>query len=242
MFTDEQLTAFLDGELPLNEAQAIADALEHDPELAKRLADLEVDFAPIRAAFDDLLKDAPVIPIAANETHAPRRWVTPLIAASVALLVGFGAGFTVPRAPVPVAAPGWLEVVASYQALYSAETLAAVQPDAVSRMAEVARVAGALGAPLTAENVASADLRYARGQVLDLNGQPLAQFLYQAADGTPVALCVIATGAEDAPVSARTVGGMNAAVWRQGGFAYLVIGDTDAATISDAAVEFAAQI
>ncbi|MBB5514997.1 anti-sigma factor RsiW [Rubricella aquisinus] len=243
-FTDEQLTAFLDGELPADVAAEIAEALERDEVLAARLADLEVDFAPIRAAFDALTPASVPMPApqAANDPAPPRRWLGMTVAAGLALMVGFGAGFTVPRAPEPVAPPGWLAIVASYQALYSAETIAAVQPDAATQAAEVARVAQTLGAPLTSENVTSDLLRYARGQVLDLNGQPLAQLMYQAADGTPVALCVIATAAEDAPVSSRQIGGLNAAVWREGGFAYLVIGDTDAGTIATAAEGFAAAI
>jgi anti-sigma factor RsiW len=245
-YSDEQLTAFLDGALPAEQAAEIADALERDETLAARLADLEVDFAPIRAAFDEMLPDNVPLPMAmpeaANDPAPPRRWLGVGVAAGLALLVGFGAGFSVPRAPEPAAPPGWLAVVASYQALYSAQTLAAVQPDTAMQMAEVTRVAQTLGAPLTPENVTSDLLRYARGQVLDLNGKPLAQLMYQAPDGTPVALCVIATGAEDAPVAARQIDGLNAAVWREGGFAYLVIGDTDAETITAAAEGFAQAI
>ncbi|MEL7216243.1 MAG: hypothetical protein AAGJ96_09980, partial [Pseudomonadota bacterium] len=235
-YSDEQLTAFLDGEVSDAEAEAIAAALEQDPALAKRLAGLEVDFAPIREAFDAVLVDAPEVEL--PEPAPERRWVQPLMAASVALLVGVGVGWTL-RAPEPAQAPGWLEVVAQYQALYAAETLAAVQPAPSAREAEVLRVAAAVGAPLTVENTEAAGLRYARGQVLDLGGRPLAQLLYQAADGTPVALCVIATAAGDAPVTTREVNGIPAAVWREGGFAYLVIGETDPATIGATAEAFA---
>jgi len=239
-FSDEELTAFLDGELDDARAEAIALALETDVDLQAQLAALEVDFAPIRAAFDDMLGDAPDI---ALPVVTPARSVSrPLLAASiVALGVGFAAGWFAVPAP-EVEKPGWLAVVASYQKLYAAETLEGVAPEAATISREVAAVSEGLGRNFDAGKLELAGLSYRRGQMLNFNGKPLAQFMYQTADGTPIALCAIKSGAGDKAVGGKVIDGLQAAIWRKDGFAYLVIGDASEAEILGFAKGFADQI
>ncbi|MFT5639873.1 MAG: anti-sigma factor RsiW, partial [Paracoccaceae bacterium] len=210
---------------------------------------LEVDFTPIKAAFDAVLADAPLditAPIdAVLAVRKPRGvWQPALIAASLALVVGFGFGQVLaptPNAP-PLKKPGWLAVVASYQNLYSAKTLEGVNPDATEIAGEVQRVASALGTELSPDQLVLQGLSFKRGQVLSFNGKALAQFMYQSENGTPIALCLIASGAEDKAISTKQIGGLNAAIWRKNGFAYLVIGDETAETLARLAAEFESQI
>jgi len=58
-FSDEDLTAFLDGEADANLSEAIESALIEDGVLSQRLADLHLDKDDLKAAFDDLLETAP---------------------------------------------------------------------------------------------------------------------------------------------------------------------------------------
>ncbi len=60
-FTDEQLTAYLDGEAADELCTMIDAALDVDEVLGERLADLDIGLDQISAAFDGLLAQAPAM-------------------------------------------------------------------------------------------------------------------------------------------------------------------------------------
>ena len=105
--TDDQLAAFMDGRCTDAEAEAIALALEQDPDLAVRAEALAGDFSEVRAAFDEVLSEPVPEAILAAATprsnvvslgdHRPGRpanrpsWFVPAaIAASLCIGVGIG--------------------------------------------------------------------------------------------------------------------------------------------------------
>lgn len=110
-YSDEQLSAFIDGELPDVEMQAVREALAGDEALADRLAQLAaVDVAvaeavrtidqrpmPARVADRSRPHPAPVLPFVARVRQAVTRHAA--LAASVALFVGFGLGSLLPGEP-----------------------------------------------------------------------------------------------------------------------------------------------
>ena len=105
-FTDEQLVAYLDGEVEFTPADEITAALAVDPELANRLAALDFNKDALQSGFSALLEDQkpPVLP--AHPKAANNNWVMAgSMAASilVALFVGYGAGNFLNQP----AAPGW---------------------------------------------------------------------------------------------------------------------------------------
>ncbi|MEL6374934.1 MAG: hypothetical protein AAFR04_13320 [Pseudomonadota bacterium] len=75
-FSDEQLTAYLDGEADAALCTQIESALERDAALAARLQALEVDAAAIRATFDALLLSAPPAPAAVDAAESGRMRVS----------------------------------------------------------------------------------------------------------------------------------------------------------------------
>ncbi|MEM6758587.1 MAG: hypothetical protein AAF601_03825 [Pseudomonadota bacterium] len=242
-YTDEELTAFLDGEADAALAEAIGDALEHDTALSERLAELDIPLEPLRAAYDTLLETAPLMPALPDETPAPATrfgWGWGIgtfgtgIAAglAVAVFTGFGA-----PAPEPAPPPGWAAFVASYQSLYTPETLAAVQISSAERAAQLAQVSAALGLDLSAITEAPG-LTLKRAQLLGFNGKPLVQLAYQRDDGTPIALCIIPAGAEGKPVSMGAAQGMELARWNTPGFGYLLIGGQDPVPLAQEAAVF----
>ena len=148
-FSDEDLTAFLDGEADDALMADISAALETDPDLAERMAGLEIPMAAITEAFDQLLGDTPAMPAlptpeaatpAPANTNAPLKWAWGLgtfgtgIAAglAVALFTGFGTPEPAPR--------GWVSFVASYQTLYTTATLTEVNPTAAEAATQLASV------------------------------------------------------------------------------------------------------
>ncbi|MEL6450425.1 MAG: hypothetical protein AAFQ19_04140 [Pseudomonadota bacterium] len=242
-FRDEELTAYLDGEAEDALRAEIDAALETDAALAAQLAALDIPMPALTGAYAALLAEAPPMPALPNApTPAPvptRRWgwtwgfgtfATGLAAgAAVAVYTGLG---------VPAPEPkGWAAFVASYQSLYTAQTLANDMPDAAERAAQLATVSDALGFDLT-DLPEAEGLSFRRAQVLGFRGKPLIQIAYLRADGTPVALCIIPAGPDEKPVRMGAAEGMDIARWNAPGFGFLLIGGDDAAPLAQEAETF----
>ena len=245
-FTDEQLTAYLDGEAGDSLCAAIDAALEKDDALGERVADLDIDKAAVITAFSAVLDDVPPMPDMKKQqrraTKAANKNIRPSFLGSFALVgTGIAAGVAMmmflpgllPQEPAPK--PGWKAVVASYQSLYSDETLMVETITAAQVASQLAAVSTALGTDIT-QLPQVQGLDFKRAQVLGFNGKPLVQIAFTRADGTPVALCIIAAKSKDAKaMAAETIQGMAAASWNRDGFAYLLIGgNKDELTASEA--------
>ena len=242
-FTDEELTAFLDGEADDALAEAIGDAMEADEALQQRLLALDIPLAPVRDAYDQLLSEAPSMPalpeMKAEDAPTPRfgwGWGVGTFGTGLAagLAVALFTGIGQPEAPPP---PGWASFVASYQSLYTPETLASVTISEADRAAQLAEMSAALGLDLSTLPDAEG-LTFKRAQVLGFNGKPLVQLAYQRADGTPVALCIIPAGPDNRPVSMGAAQGMELARWNTPGYGFLLIGGQDRAPIETEADTF----
>ena len=62
LFSDEELTAFLDGEAPDDLRSDIDQALQHDAGLSDRLARLDIPVPALISAFDQILHQSPQPP------------------------------------------------------------------------------------------------------------------------------------------------------------------------------------
>lgn len=247
--TDEDLTAFLDGELDAARRAEIDRALADDPALQARLGALAASTLGIREAFDGLLSAAPAEPAELRvapppEARPTRAWRGLALAASIAALaclsLGWWAGGGSSQAPRLV---DWRDYAAAYHALYVPETLdhAALAPD--ERDAQLARAAAALGAPLDAiaEPVDGVVLR--RAQILGFENRPIIQLAYQNADGVPIALCLTRqTQPRDRALTLETRHDMASASWARDGLSYMVIGGDDAALLKRWAETVAARL
>ena len=239
-FSDEDLTAFLDGEADPALNAEITQALNSDEALAERLASLDIPIAAIRSSYDALLSEAPDLPVedaSPTKTKASRvPWTLGTFATGLA--AGIAIAFLLPKDSTTLPEPGWKAVVASYQSLYGADTLNSVDPNSAETSAQLERVSASIGLDL--ENLpAPSGLTFKRAQLLSFNGRPLAQLAYQRADGTPVALCILKVDSADAtPMSVETMVGLGAASWNAGGFGYLLIGGDTSQAIEPEAVPF----
>jgi len=241
-FSDEELTAFLDGEADDALQAEIETALEADSALGDQLAALDVPLTAIAEAYDNLLQDAPPMPVLPQATQAPAprgRWAwgigtfaTGLAAGlAVAVFTGFGTPEPAPR--------GWVSFVASYQTLYTAETLAVADPSAQEAAMQLAAVSDALGLDISSLPAAQG-LTFKRAQVLGFRDKPLIQIAFARADGTPVALCIIPSGPDAKPVDMGEAEGLGLARWNTPGYGFLLIGGTDAAPLAQEAETFQA--
>lgn len=227
-FTDEQLTAYLDGEAEVELCALIDAALETDAHLGERLAGLDIPIAAIAQAYELLLDQAPAMPTLPVQSLVPNRTGFGIwgsigvfgtgIAAGLAMAVFTGFGVQAPTEP------GWKAVVASYQSLYSFDTLAGKSIDATEAQLQLAHVSQVLGADLTQLPQVNG-LTFKRAQILGFKGKPLIQLAFARADGTPVALCIINVNDKDNnPINSEEMFGMASASWNIDGIAYLLIG------------------
>ena len=246
MFSNDELTAYLDGEADADLTRRLDAALREDEELRARLDALDFPKAALAQAFDAQLSAAPPMPtlppMAQPDPAGPRRgWgmfgagAGGGLVAGIALAIGLGLGTPEPSPP------GWLDVVVDYQALYVPETLAGTPstPDAVAT--QLAALSNTVNLDLTGF-AAVEGLRIHRAQELGFRGKPLVQLAYALPDGTPVAICILQSGKpESAPIS-REIKGMAAVHWTTGSHGILIIGGTDQQRLDTIAPQVAARI
>ena len=241
-YSDEQLTAYLDGELDTTKSQAISQALAQDATLQQRLDKLQLDKTEIKQAFDALLKQAPK----SNDEWAPKgdtpsyNWHQS-VAAAVILGIGLVGGWLVHdyQQPIP-----WHQSVAEYQVLYINRTLDHIVPAQAQQRQELKRVASVIGKDFPLKTLtALSDLDYKRAQILGFKGQPLIQLAFLSKLETPIALCVMkADTLKTKNIRLATIEGLASASWTQRGYRYLLIGGQDQHLIADQAEHFFTQL
>jgi anti-sigma factor RsiW len=253
--SDELLVAYVDGQLARKQTQAIDKVLEQDDVIAKRVTALRHAHGRLEAAFDALLAGEEADPIL-KPTHPPGvfiAWATlgkvslataGLVASVFMMLAGFGWPLSAPRFvhQTPVAADpepeyvgsiprDWREDAARAQSLLGRASLevgleSQANPDLVAF-----QLAQAFGSGLEVPDLGDHGFRFARGQMLNADGEPLAQLLYLGAAGAPLALYV-KKGDDPAVPSFKRYGSQATVAWSRSGLAYLLAGEGDETSLT----------
>lgn len=222
--SNEDLTAYLDGELAEGERRRIEEAVAADADLAARLEALDVPVGAAKPLFDALLDSAPECPPVQSAARPSRLF--PRMAAAGLLVLGIGIGVVWSPLAKRDTPSDWKMAVANYQVLYVPETLAGGPADPEHAATDLARLSGTLGRDLS-RAVSVEGLRFRRAQMLGLEAEPLVQIAYLGDDDVPFAICV--TPVDDPSYAPRTehLAGLAAAHWVADGFGFLVIGGDD---------------
>lgn len=234
--SDEELTAYLDGELPPAEAARLEARLETDAELAARLEFLSRASLPFAQAFDPLLAQAPKAELeailsqlsatpAAAPTPSRRRFLGVLAACLVAGVIADRAFIGLSRQLAATdESSEWRATVADYIALYTPETLAGPVPSLASQADQLSTVEARLGLRLSPEAIALQGVDFKRALLLQYDDQPLAQLAYLDPETGPLALCIVRSddGARGPDVESRK--GMNVVYWSDKTHAFMLIG------------------
>ena len=233
---DQELVALIDNELDEERRNHLLARLKEDPALRARYEALRDAGAPIGAAFDALLEQAPLarlraaIPPETAVRRAPGRFaglafrelaagfVIGVLAAGVAAWLALSA----PRGGDEDS--DWRAAVVDYMGLYTNETFASVNPDRETQARELSAVGKRVGANLTPENATAPGLDFKVAFILAFHGAPLGEIAYVDPTGAPVLFCVIANGAADAPLHSEQRNEFALASWTRNGRGYLVIG------------------
>ena len=245
-FSDEQLTAYLDGEAGTDIRRQIDAARLTDSSLDARLRSLSVDTKELKTSFDSILASAPAAPETvapvAREDRGPNRAAIMSMAACAAALVFVGVVFGWYVSPGQ--GDSWQGAAAIYHKLYVKQTLAHVIADTPRQTEELRRVSKALGRTIDlGELTGLSDLEYKRAQVLGYQGRPLVQLAFLTTDGIPVALCIMrAPNTAARGVKGDQIEGLGAASWISDGYEFIVLANTRQARLEKFARHFRSQL
>jgi anti-sigma factor RsiW len=127
----------------------------------------------------------------------------------------------------------WVRAAASYQQLYTRDTVALNSPPPEVSAHIVSDIRHIDGLELRVPDLRSAGLTFNRVQRLRFNDKPLVQIVYLPQEGPPVALCVMKDAKPDAAVAQQQVDKMDVVTWRQGELSYALIADPGAANLKE---------
>jgi anti-sigma factor RsiW len=181
------------------------------------------------------------IPFPRHRIARPRLPYGWAIAASIAAAVMFGGGVMWGgRAPSERA--GLLEEAAGYHEVYSRETAHLVEVPADQSEQLTAWLGERVGRDIKVPDLADAGLRFAGGRMLVVNDRPIAELMYTREEGLPIAVCVSRIDGKPWLMGVDQHDGLRIASWAKDGYAYLVVGELDEATVKDLAWRVKAQI
>lgn len=121
----------------------------------------------------------------------------------------------------------WVQQAASYQQLYTRDTVNLVTPDASVVAKTVSDIRQVDGLALRIPDLSSAGLTFKGVQRLRFNKKALVQLIYLPANGAPIALCVMKEPKPDQSPAQMRVAEMNVVVWRQSELGYALIGEPE---------------
>ena len=230
-YSDDTLRQFLDGALDQAKTKEIETAMLSDADLERRIMGLDDLAASVKAVMESLPSEARIAELApavsAPPTRQSRPWAMLAAACAVGVFIGIGSSWFNADA-----APDWRVEVAHYQALYTPETINAINLAPGEAEAQVGRAAAQIGANVPLAELAADDgLELRRAQVLGFEGAPLAQIVFAHSSGAPVALCLIRTGGKEQLAMGERLN-MASADWAVDGIEYSLIGDISAADMA----------
>ena len=231
---DAELVALIDNELDDSNRTVLLARLAADDRLRQRYEEFRRTGAPLAAALDELLMQAPLARLrAALPAEEPPRLpsrrfsgitLRDLAAGMIGILAAGAAAWVALSLGLLRERQDWRTAVTDYTNMYSNETFSPLKPDAQLQAIELSALGARLGANLTPENVALPGLRFTMAFMLTYEGSPLGVIAYVDPSGAPVALCIIANDAPDAPIRSERRHNLSLAWWSRGGRSHLVIG------------------
>jgi anti-sigma factor RsiW len=233
--TDADLVAFVDNRLPPERREAIVSLASRDSAIASRIAILTDGTPVLGEAFRPLLSGMPPQleerlrrkaeemetlpePITA---HPTRRWfMMGLTTAASFAIGGVVGGLLMQRRST---SGDWREAVAQYHALYGMATTAGLNPSPDDISQQMAIVSQALGHPLPRVAESLSGLNFKRAQILEFEGAPLIQIVFETADKIPVAFCLKRSRDMVRSPSVEMQQGLALASWTRNGVDELIV-------------------
>ena len=184
--SDDDLHAWADNQLPPERKLAFEQAMERDPGLAARAADLQRQNAWLRDGLDQLLQESlpqRLIDAARGRAERSRGWQAQAAAAAAVLAIGIATGWyardaVLERAGTPTT---FARQAAFTHALYAADANRPVEIWASEEKRLVNWLSKRLDYPLHAPDLNSFGYALVGGRLVAGNEQPTALFMYENA-------------------------------------------------------------
>jgi anti-sigma factor RsiW len=228
---EDDLHAYVDGQLAPDRHAEVARQLQEQPEAAERVAAYAAQREALRAAFASVAAE-PVPPRLALPNliagrHAARRIVWRAAAAVLlAFVLGGGGGWAL-RAGIATT-PSDLTLLAqeaiANHVVYTADRRRPTELGAEQRDDLAKWVSNRLGHPVAPPDMASAGFHYMGGRLAATPQGPAGLFMYQNADGKRLTVFVLPMrDASDTPTRMVDVGAMDGCAWIDKGVGYTVV-------------------
>ncbi len=192
--TEEMLHAFVDGQLSMDDMQAVEDYLNAHPEKAEEIADWSAQNDAIRAIFPP--EDTPTIVVQApaNTPNAPRFGMGAMAAAAAVLLaLGVGGGWLArgQNGLDPTQVATLVDQAVTAHLVYSIDPHRPVEVKASEEETLVRWLSNRVGEPLQAPDLSTRGFDLIGGRLVSATEGPAAQFMYENGDGTRITLFAV---------------------------------------------------
>jgi hypothetical protein len=239
--SDEQLVAYLDGELDREYRDQLDSAIAEDSLLSLRVQWLSRSSLPYKKAYDELARQAPLDRLQARLDAMPspqrpgfnRRWF--IAGAAAALVAGGVLADRLFLAWHAAQSNNWRALVGDYMALYVPQTLDHLPTDEASQRAQLRTIDARLGLNLSPATLKLPGAEFKRAQMLEYDGVPIAQIVYLDAKHGPLALCVTRSNSGSQPLAHERRHAMNVVYWTEREHAWMLIGRDAPVALEDKA-------
>ncbi len=242
--SDELLLAYVDGQLDRPQAGAVAQLARDDYDIASRVKRLQDTQGRLMENFGAILRTHQAQPLdtAIRLDDAPAErglfgfGLMPVIAAAIAVVVAIAYFSTGGEEPTPSmkvaerlsdapAASNWQTDVAGLHSFISRDTLSSSEQSQANRDVVAIQLSRFVRRtkPITPPDFSKHGLTLSRGQVLNYQGKRFMQLAYVGKEEQPVALYVMAGGA-DARMTDVVRGEVKTVSWASGGASFVLAG------------------
>lgn len=228
--SEQELHAYLDGELPQERRRAVERFLVDHPEKAELLAEWAAQRDAIAAAYDPVLAE----PIPAALAEAARRNGRPpawRAIAAATLIAAFGGGFLLGAATGGLSRPSLADAGLTAHRLYIPEKIHAVEVTAADRPHLESWLSKRVGLTVAAPDLSASGLTLLGGRVAPANGGAAALFMYENGSGERFTLMVAKTPDPDSRVAYHEAGAFGAFDWGRDGYGFVLSGPHDEALL-----------
>jgi anti-sigma factor RsiW len=250
---DATLHAYVDGQLPVDQLQAVWHWLAHHPEDAQRVQAWRAQAAQLKELHDNLaLSEASAAltrPVLATQRKHWPGWTLALVA-SMLLVVGTTGGWWLAASrPTPMLEASTLPFVREAMVahtVYVPEVRHPVEVGAAEEAHLVQWLSRRLGAPLRVPSLQAHGFRLLGGRLLPADTGPTAQFMYEDGEGRRLTLYLTHFPADRQPAEtafrSSKEGAVESFYWVEGRFGYALSGALPPATMMGLARETYTQL
>jgi anti-sigma factor RsiW len=228
--TEDELHAYVDGELPADRREAVDAWLARHPDEAARVAAWRAQAESVRTRYGSIVHEPVPARLALDRiTRSRRSWTAIAAAATIAAFVIGGAAGWMARG-ASAAAPSEMELFASEamgaHRLYIGEVRHPIEVKAEEKHL-VPWLSRRVGTTLRAPDLSAFDLKLLGGRLLPGVVGPAALFMYESGSGERVTIYVSKTNEPRTSFRYKVSDKFGALRWSEAGFGWVVSGPDD---------------